>query len=50
VGTAAEVWVPARAAADVSAGDTEFLRMDDGCAVFAAGSGCHLFSTGQLAR
>ncbi|MFJ6797130.1 family 78 glycoside hydrolase catalytic domain [Streptomyces sp. NPDC091268] len=50
VGTSAEVWVPARAAADVHAGDAQFLRMDDGCAVFTAGSGRHLFRTGRLAR
>ncbi|WP_405406887.1 alpha-L-rhamnosidase [Streptomyces sp. NBC_01104] len=43
--TTAEVWIPAAAAADVSHGSAEFLRMEDGCAVFAAGSGGHRFTT-----
>ncbi|WP_405392806.1 glycoside hydrolase family 78 protein [Streptomyces sp. NBC_01102] len=41
--TTAEVWVPGgdrRSAVEGSAG---FLRTDDGCAVFAAGSGTHRF-------
>lgn len=42
--TTAEVWVPARSAADVSHGRARFLRMEDGCAVFAAGAGTHRFA------
>lgn len=42
--TTAEVWVPARAAAEVSHGRARFLRMEDGCAVFAADAGTHRFA------
>lgn len=42
--TTAEVWIPAEKASDVSHGATKFLRMEDGCAVFAAPSGTHHFS------
>ncbi|MGW2052448.1 alpha-L-rhamnosidase [Streptomyces sp. NPDC001840] len=43
--TTAEVWIPARSARDVSHGRARFQRMDDGCAVFTAGSGTHRFAT-----
>ncbi|MGW9129792.1 alpha-L-rhamnosidase [Streptomyces sp. NPDC055681] len=43
--TTAEVWIPAADAAQVSHGTSEFIRMEDGCAVFAAGSGTHRFSS-----
>ncbi|MER7811641.1 alpha-L-rhamnosidase [Streptomyces sp900116325] len=42
--TTAEVWIPATEAAQVTHGTSKFLRMEDGCAVFAAGSGTHRFS------
>ncbi|MFF0724025.1 alpha-L-rhamnosidase [Streptomyces sp. NPDC004134] len=42
--TSAEVWVPARAEAEVSHGRARFLRMEDGCAVFAADAGTHRFA------
>ncbi|MEV0041275.1 family 78 glycoside hydrolase catalytic domain, partial [Streptomyces sp. NPDC050804] len=42
--TTAEVWIPASAARDVRHGRARFVRMDDGCAVFAAGSGTHHFA------
>ncbi|WP_406369917.1 glycoside hydrolase family 78 protein [Streptomyces sp. NBC_01550] len=42
--TTAEVWIPAAEAAQVTHGTSKFLRMEDGCAVFAAGSGTHRFS------
>ncbi|WP_409055788.1 alpha-L-rhamnosidase [Streptomyces sp. SYP-A7185] len=42
--TTAEVWIPAAKRTQVTHGATEFLRMEDGCAVFAAGSGTHRFS------
>jgi alpha-L-rhamnosidase len=42
--TTAEVWIPASDATQVAHGDAKFLRMDDGCAVFAAASGTHRFS------
>ncbi|WP_328315845.1 alpha-L-rhamnosidase [Streptomyces sp. NBC_00388] len=42
--TTAEVWVPAGRASDVAHGTAEFLRMEDGCAVFHAGSGTHGFT------
>ncbi|AQA15189.1 alpha-L-rhamnosidase [Streptomyces malaysiensis] len=45
VNTTAEVWVPARRAADVTSRGTRFLRLADGCAVFAVGSGTHHFLT-----
>ncbi|GGZ83427.1 hypothetical protein GCM10010389_21580 [Streptomyces echinoruber] len=47
VNTTAEVWVPARRAFSVARDEAEgarFLRMRDGCAVFAAGSGTYRFS------
>ncbi|MET8513668.1 alpha-L-rhamnosidase [Streptomyces sp. NPDC005077] len=43
--TTAEVWIPAAGAAQVTHGTSEFIRMEDGCAVFAAGSGTHRFSS-----
>ncbi|MFJ1747538.1 alpha-L-rhamnosidase [Streptomyces sp. NPDC088116] len=45
--TTAEVWVPAGEAADgadVAHGTAEFLRREDGCAVFAVRSGRHHFA------
>jgi alpha-L-rhamnosidase len=42
--TTAEVWIPAGKASQVRHGSAEFLRMADGCAVFAAASGTHHFS------
>ncbi|MFG2211385.1 alpha-L-rhamnosidase [Streptomyces sp. NPDC048638] len=42
--TTAEVWIPAAEAAQVAHGTSEFLRMEDGCAVFAASSGTHRFT------
>ncbi|WP_408994908.1 hypothetical protein [Streptomyces sp. 1268] len=42
--TTAEVWVPAARAEDVTHPDARFLRMDDGCAVFAIGSGQYRFT------
>ncbi|WP_330278854.1 MULTISPECIES: alpha-L-rhamnosidase [unclassified Streptomyces] len=42
--TTAEVWIPASDVAQVTHGTAKFLRMDDGCAVFAAASGTHRFS------
>ncbi|MFF1420851.1 alpha-L-rhamnosidase [Streptomyces sp. NPDC058280] len=43
--TTAEVWIPAGDAVDVGHGRARFLRREDGCAVFAAGSGRHHFSS-----
>ncbi|MEU8874183.1 alpha-L-rhamnosidase [Streptomyces javensis] len=45
VNTTAQIWVPARRAADVTARGARLLRMADGCAVFAVGSGTHHFLT-----
>ncbi|MGS2586189.1 alpha-L-rhamnosidase [Streptomyces hebeiensis] len=45
--TTGEVWVPAGAAADgtdIAHGTARFLRREDGCAVFATGSGTHRFA------
>ncbi|GAA1914721.1 family 78 glycoside hydrolase catalytic domain [Streptomyces durmitorensis] len=42
--TTAEVWIPADRRTQVAHGTTEFLRLEDGCAVFAAASGTHRFS------
>ncbi|MEU3741569.1 alpha-L-rhamnosidase [Streptomyces sp. NPDC032198] len=42
--TTAEVWIPADKRAQVTHDAAEFLRMEDGCAVFAAASGTHRFS------
>ncbi|MCX4863030.1 glycoside hydrolase family 78 protein [Streptomyces sp. NBC_00825] len=44
VNTTAEVWITASAASDVAHGSARFLRLEDGCAVFAVGSGTHRFS------
>ncbi|MFF5262734.1 family 78 glycoside hydrolase catalytic domain [Actinomadura viridis] len=44
VNTTAEVWVPARSAAEVSQKGATFLRMQDGAAVFSVGSGSHRFT------
>ncbi len=45
VNTTAQVWVPARRASDVTRRAGRLLRMADGCAVFAVGSGTHHFLT-----
>ncbi|MFD4474946.1 alpha-L-rhamnosidase [Streptomyces sp. NPDC058471] len=42
--TTAEVWIPADKRTQVTHDAAEFLRMEDGCAVFAAASGTHRFS------
>lgn len=42
--TTAEVWIPADKRTHVTHDAAEFLRMEDGCAVFAAASGTHRFS------
>ncbi|MEV6110787.1 alpha-L-rhamnosidase [Streptomyces sp. NPDC051940] len=42
--TTAEVWVPAGRASDVAADGAGFVRMEDGCAVYEAGSGTHRFT------
>lgn len=44
VNTTAEVWIPAARAEDVTHPGARFLRMDDGCAVFAIGSGQYRFT------
>ncbi|MEU0955134.1 alpha-L-rhamnosidase [Streptomyces niveus] len=43
--TTAEVWVPAARQRDVRHTRARFLRMEDGCAVYAVGSGKHRFTT-----
>lgn len=43
VNTTGEVWIPARRAEDVTHDGARHLRMEDGCAVFAVGSGEHRF-------
>jgi alpha-L-rhamnosidase len=45
VNTTAEVWVPARSAADVWQSGAEFVRMQDGAAVFTVGSGTYRFTS-----
>ncbi|MGW7752714.1 alpha-L-rhamnosidase [Streptomyces violaceusniger] len=45
VNTTAQIWVPARRASDVTRRGGRLLRMADGCAVFAVGSGTHHFLT-----
>jgi len=45
VNTTAEIWVPARRESDVTQRGARFLRLADGCAVYAAGSGSHHFLT-----
>lgn len=42
--TSAEVWIAADRASDVDHGQAEFLRTEDGCAVFRTGSGTHTFA------
>ena len=43
--TTAEVWIPeAREKAHAVGGSAALLRREDGCAVFAAGSGTHRFT------
>ncbi|RDG35142.1 alpha-L-rhamnosidase [Streptomyces corynorhini] len=42
--TTAEVWIAATDVRKVGHGRTKFLRMEDGCAVFAAGAGRHHFT------
>lgn len=43
--TTAEVWVPARRTGDVRHTGAAFLRREDGCAVYAVGSGRHRFTS-----
>ncbi|MGW8883756.1 alpha-L-rhamnosidase [Streptomyces sp. NPDC055749] len=43
--TTAEVWIPDSGRAGVADGSARFLRKEDGCAVFTAGSGTHRFSS-----
>ena len=45
VNTTAEIWVPARSETDVTQRGARFLRLADGCAVYAAGSGSYRFLT-----
>lgn len=42
--TTAEVWVPGGDERSAYQGSAKFLRLDDGCAVFSAGSGTHRFA------
>ncbi|MFJ6850639.1 alpha-L-rhamnosidase [Streptomyces sp. NPDC091271] len=42
--TTAEVWVPGGDERSAGRGPADFLRLDDGCAVFAVGSGTHRFT------
>ncbi|MET8174397.1 alpha-L-rhamnosidase [Streptomyces clavifer] len=42
--TTAEVWVPGGDGRSSVQGSAEFLRTDEGCAVFAVGSGTHRFT------
>lgn len=42
--TTAEVWIPGGDERSAGQGSAKFLRLDDGCAVFAAGSGTHQFA------
>ncbi|MFI1398759.1 alpha-L-rhamnosidase [Streptomyces sp. NPDC020681] len=42
--TTAEVWIPAAAPEHVTHEGAKFLRAQDGCAVFAVGSGTHRFA------
>ncbi|WP_329214182.1 glycoside hydrolase family 78 protein [Streptomyces sp. NBC_00683] len=42
--TTAEVWVPGGDERSAGQGSAKFLRLDDGCAVFSAGSGTHRFA------
>jgi alpha-L-rhamnosidase len=45
--TTAEVWLPAatsRAASRITHAGSAFLRLDDGCTVYAVGSGSHRFT------
>ncbi|MFC5172059.1 alpha-L-rhamnosidase [Streptomyces mutomycini] len=42
--TTAEVWVPGGDERSAGRGPAAFLRQDDGCAVFAVGSGTHQFA------
>ncbi|MET7368107.1 alpha-L-rhamnosidase [Streptomyces sp. NPDC005566] len=42
--TTAEVWIPGGDERSAGQGSATFLRLDDGCAVFSAGSGTHRFS------
>ncbi|MFJ6700274.1 alpha-L-rhamnosidase [Streptomyces sp. NPDC091272] len=44
--TTAEVWIPAAKAQQVGHGAARPLRTEDGCAVFAVGSGTHRFTAG----
>ncbi|XMN05068.1 alpha-L-rhamnosidase [Streptomyces griseobrunneus] len=44
VNTTAEVWIPAATAGAVTHSGARHLRMEDGCAVFAVGSGDHRFT------
>ncbi|WP_406151288.1 alpha-L-rhamnosidase [Streptomyces sp. NBC_01012] len=42
--TSAEVWVPGGDRRSAGRGPAAFVRLDDGCAVFTAGSGTHRFT------
>ncbi|MFH8363051.1 hypothetical protein ACH4FV_26160 [Streptomyces anulatus] len=43
--TTADVWIQAGRPEDVTHTGARFLRVEDGCAVFAVGSGHHRFET-----
>ncbi|GAA2066966.1 family 78 glycoside hydrolase catalytic domain [Streptomyces albiaxialis] len=45
VNTTAEIWIPARKDTEVTHDTSEFLRTEDDCTVFTAGSGTHIFTT-----
>lgn len=45
VNTTADVWIQAGRPEDVTHTGARFLRVEDGCAVFAVGSGHHRFET-----
>ncbi|MFH9478644.1 family 78 glycoside hydrolase catalytic domain [Streptomyces anulatus] len=45
VNTTGEIWIPADGPAEVAHGETKFQRIEDGCVVFAVGSGSHTFTT-----
>ncbi|MDJ1136300.1 glycoside hydrolase family 78 protein [Streptomyces iconiensis] len=47
VNATAEVWVPAERASQVRQKGAEFVRMEDGCAVFSTGSGSWRFEVGS---
>ncbi|MFC8084226.1 alpha-L-rhamnosidase [Streptomyces sp. NPDC057340] len=45
VNTTAEIWVPTRSTREVTHDGAEFLRSEEGCAVFAVGSGTYEFTS-----